>query len=144
MATGLKQEVIAAVDKQGYWLGEEQCLHKEGHLFPVRLMVSGVKDEEDEISHFVCSFHDITQERETARHIERLAYYDDLCDLYNRRSLNDIMQRTLANPERAVGGIAAAGSRQLQVDQRLPRPRLRRSAAPGGGGAAQVPCPRRT
>ncbi|NEX80669.1 sensor domain-containing phosphodiesterase [Aeromonas rivipollensis] len=101
----LKQEVIAAVDKQGYWLGEEQCLHKEGHLFPVRLMVSGVKDEEDEISHFVCSFHDITQERETARHIERLAYYDDLCDLYNRRSLNDIMQRTLAIPNGQWGAL---------------------------------------
>ncbi|MCE9945462.1 sensor domain-containing phosphodiesterase [Aeromonas rivipollensis] len=101
----LKQEVIAAVDRQGYWLGEEQCLHKEGHLFPVRLMVSGVKDEEDEISHFVCSFHDITQEREAARHIERLAYYDDLCDLYNRRSLNDIMQRTLAIPNGQWGAL---------------------------------------
>ncbi|MGE6195566.1 EAL domain-containing protein [Aeromonas media] len=101
----LKQEVIAAVDEQGYWLGEEQCLHKEGHLFPVRLMVSGVKDEEDEISHFVCSFHDITQEREAARHIERLAYYDDLCDLYNRRSLNDIMQRTLAIPNGQWGAL---------------------------------------
>ena len=101
----LKQEVIAAVDKQGYWLGEEQCLHKEGHLFPVRLMVSGVKDEEDEISHFVCSFHDITQEKEAARHIERLAYYDDLCDLYNRRSLNDIMQRTLQSPNGQWGAL---------------------------------------
>lgn len=101
----LKEEVIAAVDEQGYWLGEEQCLHRDGHLFPVRLMVSGVKDEEDEISHFVCSFHDITQEKEAARHIERLAYYDDLCDLYNRRSLNDIMQRTLALPSGQWGAL---------------------------------------
>lgn len=101
----LKEEVIAAVDEQGYWLGEEQCLHRDGHLFPVRLMVSGVKDEEDEISHFVCSFHDITQEKEAARHIERLAYYDDLCDLYNRRSLNDIMQRTLQTPSGQWGAL---------------------------------------
>ena len=101
----LKEEVIVAVDEQGYWLGEEQCLHRDGHLFPVRLMVSGVKDEEDEISHFVCSFHDITQEKEAARHIERLAYYDDLCDLYNRRSLNDIMQRTLQTPSRQWGAL---------------------------------------
>lgn len=101
----LKEEVIVAVDEQGYWLGEEQCLHRDGHLFPVRLMVSGVKDEEDEISHFVCSFHDITQEKEAARHIERLAYYDDLCDLYNRRSLNDIMQRTLQTPNGQWGAL---------------------------------------
>jgi len=101
----LKEDVITAVNRQGYWLGEEQCLHKEGRLFPVRLMVSGVRDEAEEFSHFVCSFHDITQEKEAARHIERLAYYDDLCDLYNRRSLNDIMQRTLQVPNGQWGAL---------------------------------------
>ncbi|TFF74479.1 EAL domain-containing protein [Aeromonas taiwanensis] len=101
----LKEDVITAVNRQGYWLGEEQCLHKEGRLFPVRLMVSGVRDEAEEFSHFVCSFHDITQEKEAARHIERLAYYDDLCDLYNRRSLNDIMQRTLQAPNGQWGAL---------------------------------------
>lgn len=101
----LKDEVVAAVIKQEFWLGEEQCLHKAGHLFPVRLMVSGVKDENGGISHFVCSFHDISSEKEAARHIERLAYYDDLCDLYNRRSLNDIMQRTLQAPSGQWGAL---------------------------------------
>lgn len=101
----LKEEVVAAVNRQGYWSGEEQCLHKAGHLFPVRLMVSGVRDDLGELSHFVSSFHDITQEKETARHIERLAYYDDLCDLYNRRSLNDIMQRTLQTPSGQWGAL---------------------------------------
>ncbi|WP_439841903.1 sensor domain-containing phosphodiesterase [Aeromonas taiwanensis] len=101
----LKEDVITAVHRQGYWLGEEQCLHKEGHLFPVRLMVSGVTDEAQEFSHFVCSFHDITQEKEAARYIERLAYYDDLCDLYNRRSLTDIMQRTLQAPNGQWGAL---------------------------------------
>lgn len=100
----LKEEVTAAVNNAGYWLGEEQCLYKSGHLFPVRLMVTGVKDQ-DEISHFVCSFHDISSEKAAAHHIERLAYYDDLCDLYNRRSLNDIMQRTLQNPTGQWGAL---------------------------------------
>lgn len=101
----LKDDVTAAVNEQEYWLGEEQCLHKAGQLFPVRLMVSGVKDEAGEISHFVCSFHDITSEKEAARHIERLAYYDDLSDLYNRRSLNDIMLRTLQSPSGQWGAL---------------------------------------
>ncbi|WP_438405657.1 diguanylate cyclase domain-containing protein, partial [Aeromonas hydrophila] len=79
-----------------FWLGEERCLHKDGHLFPVRLMVNGVKDEQGEPSHFICSFYDITQEKEAARHIEQLAYYDDLCGLHNRRSLNHILQQTLS------------------------------------------------
>lgn len=101
----LRDEVIAAVTKQEFWLGEEQCLHKAGHLFPVRLMVSVVKDGAGEISHFVCSFYDITQEKDAARHIEQLAYYDDLSGLYNRRSLNDIMQRTLLAPSGQWGAL---------------------------------------
>jgi len=47
-------------------------------------MVNGVKDEQGELIHFICSFYDITQEKEAARHIEQLAYYDDLCGLHNR------------------------------------------------------------
>jgi diguanylate cyclase (GGDEF)-like protein/PAS domain S-box-containing protein len=101
----LQDEVIAAVTRQEFWLGEEQCLHRSGHLFPVRLMVSVVKDSAGEISHFVCSFYDITEEKETARHIEQLAYYDDLSGLYNRRSLNDIMQRTLLAPSGQWGAL---------------------------------------
>lgn len=101
----LRDEVISAVLRQEFWLGEEQCLHKSGHLFPVRLMVSVVKDGAGGISHFVCSFYDITEEKEAARHIEQLAYYDDLSGLYNRRSLNDILQRTLLAPSGQWGAL---------------------------------------
>ncbi|MFA7258372.1 MAG: EAL domain-containing protein, partial [Aeromonas bestiarum] len=101
----LKEDVRRAVDEQEFWMGEERCLHKDGHLFPVRLMVSGVKDELGEFSHYVCSFYDITKEKDAARHIEQLAYYDDLCGLYNRRSLNDIMQRTLQAPSGQWGAL---------------------------------------
>ncbi|PTT53892.1 putative bifunctional diguanylate cyclase/phosphodiesterase, partial [Aeromonas sp. HMWF014] len=101
----LKEDVRRAVDEQEFWMGEERCLHQDGHLFPVRLMVSGVKDEHGELSHYVCSFYDITQEKDAARHIEQLAYYDDLCGLYNRRSLNDIMQRTLQAPSGQWGAL---------------------------------------
>ena len=101
----LKEDVRRAVDEQEFWMGEERCLHQDGHLFPVRLMVSGVKDEHGELSHYVCSFYDITKEKDAARHIEQLAYYDDLCGLYNRRSLNDIMQRTLQAPSGQWGAL---------------------------------------
>ena len=32
------QAVREAVAAQEFWMGEERCLHKDGHLFPVRLM----------------------------------------------------------------------------------------------------------
>ena len=52
--------MVAAVNRQGYWSGEEQCLHKAGHLFGAahgerhQGMIWG-------LSQFVSSFHDITQ-----------------------------------------------------------------------------------
>ncbi|MFB2904212.1 EAL domain-containing protein [Aeromonas jandaei] len=101
----LKEDVSRAVAEQEFWLGEERCLHQDGHLFPVRLMVSGVKDERGELSHFICSFYDITEEKEAARHIEQLAYYDDLCGLHNRRSLNTILQRTLETSDGQWGAL---------------------------------------
>lgn len=101
----LKEDVRRAIGEQEFWMGEERCLHKDGHLFPVRLMVSGVKDELGEFSHYVCSFYDITKEKDAARHIEQLAYYDDLCGLYNRRSLNNIMQCTLQAPNGQWGAL---------------------------------------
>ena len=55
------EEVITAVNRQGYWPGGTMPAQGRTPLSPVWLMVSGVKDEEEEISHFVCSFHDITQ-----------------------------------------------------------------------------------
>jgi len=101
----LKEDVSHAVNQQEFWLGEERCLHRDGHLFPVRLMVNGIKDEQGELSHFICSFYDITQEKEAARHIEQLAYYDDLCGLHNRRSLNNILQETLSQGEGQWGAL---------------------------------------
>ncbi|WP_429080650.1 sensor domain-containing phosphodiesterase [Aeromonas bivalvium] len=101
----LKEEVWQAVQRQEFWIGEEQCLNQAGNLFPVRLMVSGVKNEQDEVSHLVCSFYDVSKEREAARNIEQLAYYDDLCGLFNRRSLTNALRRTLDEPNGQWGAL---------------------------------------
>lgn len=101
----LRVDVTRTVTEQAFWLGEERCLHRDGHLLPIRLMVSGVNNDLGELSHFICSFYDITQEKEAARHIEQLAYYDELCGLRNRRSLNTILQQTLSEPSGQWGAL---------------------------------------
>ncbi|UBO72701.1 sensor domain-containing phosphodiesterase [Aeromonas rivuli] len=101
----LKEEVWQTVRNQELWIGEEQCLNQAGNLFPVRLMVSGVRNEHGEIGHLVCSFYDVSKEKEAARNIEQLAYYDDLCGLYNRRSLTDALNRTLSEPNGQWGAL---------------------------------------
>ncbi|MGL4249087.1 MAG: sensor domain-containing phosphodiesterase [Aeromonas sp.] len=92
----LKEDVNRALAAQQWWLGEARCLHRDGHLFPVRLMMSGVRDEQGALSHVICHFDDITQEKETARHIEQLTSQDDRCSLHNRSSFNHLLQHALS------------------------------------------------
>ena len=136
----LKEEVTA-VDEQGTGQGEEQCLHRDGHLFPVRLMVSGAGDEEDEISHSCPASTTSPRRRRRPGHIERFAYYDDPADLYNRRSLNDIMQRTLRS-RNGQQAIAAAGSDNFKSINDFGHA-CGDLAAPGRGGGGSSPRPRR-
>ncbi|MFR9718102.1 EAL domain-containing protein [Aeromonas diversa] len=91
----LAQRLRDAVTRHGFWEGDEQCLNRDGRLFPVRLRVSGVFNEEGALTHYVGSFDDITEELVTKQRIERLAYFDDLTGLHNRRSLLLSLQQTL-------------------------------------------------
>ncbi|MGL4715164.1 MAG: sensor domain-containing phosphodiesterase [Aeromonas sp.] len=104
-AEELSAEICRTITEQAFWLGEEHCLHQKGHLLPVRLMVSGINDAQGDVSHFICSFCDISQEKEAARHIAQLVHYDDLCGLYNRRTLNEMLKQTLSTSDGQWGAL---------------------------------------
>ncbi|MGY3927142.1 sensor domain-containing phosphodiesterase [Aeromonas simiae] len=101
----LASRITRTIEQQRFWEGEEQCLNHEGRFFPVRLQVSGVFDGAGRLTHYVSSFHDLTEEREAQQHIERLAYYDDLTGLLNRRSMLTRLQQRLQEPHRQWGAL---------------------------------------
>lgn len=101
----LPSRIEGAVLTQGYWRGEEQCLNKEGRLFPVRLQVSGVFSPLGNLTHYVCSFTDITQEREAQQYIQRLAYFDELTGLSNRSSMLANLKSTLQGQDGQWGAL---------------------------------------
>ncbi|SCK30852.1 bifunctional diguanylate cyclase/phosphodiesterase [Vogesella sp. LIG4] len=85
----------------GYWQGEMWNRRKDDGLFIAWQTISAVRDEAGTISHFIGTFSDITSHREAEAEIHRLAYYDPLTQLPNRRLLQDRIQQALADSERS-------------------------------------------
>ncbi len=88
---------LAAV---GVWRGELWNRRKSGELYPEFLSITAVKDEHGEVSHYVGVMQDITQRKLAEETIIRLAYYDALTNLPNRRLLLDRLQQSLKSSER--------------------------------------------
>lgn len=88
-----------ADDKQGLnWVREVQGQRKDGSLFPMSLSVSMV--ERAGQATFVGLVRDETAQKAYEEEIRRLAFYDPLTQLPNRRLLLDRLQHALALVER--------------------------------------------
>ncbi|MBK7356310.1 PAS domain-containing protein [Propionivibrio sp.] len=73
----------------GFWSGEIWSTRKNGEDFAEQLTLSAVRNDEGVITHFVAVINDNTLKRAAAEEIKRLAFYDFLTHLPNRRLLLD-------------------------------------------------------
>ncbi|MBY4676157.1 sensor domain-containing protein [Marinobacterium arenosum] len=67
------------------WHGELLNRTKDGQHFWAALSISPIVNETGEITHYVAISEDITEKKQTQKQIERLAFYDPLTSLGNRR-----------------------------------------------------------
>ncbi len=98
--------VWATVNTAGYWQGELWNRRKSGEIYPELVSISRVLDDEGAVSHYVGIFSDISEQKESQAHIQRLAYYDSLTGLPNRRLLEDRVGQALARDERHHQSLA--------------------------------------
>jgi diguanylate cyclase (GGDEF)-like protein/PAS domain S-box-containing protein len=84
----------------GAWEGEVWNKRQNGEIFPEYLTISTVQDSDGIVTHYVATFTDITQKKAAAEEIERLAYYDPLTGIPNRRFLQDRLKPALAASQR--------------------------------------------
>ncbi len=73
-----------ALTETGYWQGEIWNRRKNGEIFPEHMSLSAVRDPAGEITHYVCMFTDISEEKARQRQLEYLAHNDLLTGLSNR------------------------------------------------------------
>jgi len=90
------QTMWDSIKREGLWKGEIWNRRKNGEIYPIRLTITAVRDQNDLVSHYVATFDDITLNRLASDEIERLAFYDPLTDLPNRRQLLTQLNQALA------------------------------------------------
>lgn len=90
-----------SLNNTGAWEGEVWNQRKNGEIYPEYLAIAAVKDQDNKVTHYVGTLTDITLRKATAEEIERLAFYDPLTKLPNRRLLQDRLKPALAVSHRS-------------------------------------------
>jgi diguanylate cyclase (GGDEF)-like protein/PAS domain S-box-containing protein len=102
------QAMWKALRADGYWHGEVWNRRKNGEVYAELLTISAVHDTQGELEGYVGIFSDITAQRTDYRELERLAYYDVLTGLPNRRLLAERLGQALAQARRRQTLFAVA------------------------------------
>lgn len=96
----------AAINGRGFWQGEMWDRHKNGSVFPKWLTVSVLKDTNEQVTHYIGSFTDITEKKEAEQRIYNLAHHDPLTQLPNRFNLQLKLEQVFARAKRAPYQLA--------------------------------------
>ncbi len=93
--------ILKTIRKEGSWQGEILGRRKNGEIFPQLLSISRVLASDGNISHNVAMFRDISELRASQERIQRLAHFDALTGLPNRRLLEDRFGQVLNRVSRS-------------------------------------------
>lgn len=83
------------LQETGHWQGEIWNRRKNGLIVAEWLTIAAVVAPDGRTTHYVGTFSDITENKDAVAEIHRLAYYDPLTHLPNRRLLQDRLAQEL-------------------------------------------------
>ncbi|MEW8351548.1 MAG: EAL domain-containing protein [Candidatus Thiodiazotropha taylori] len=91
---------------RGSWHGEVWNRRKNGEYYAAMETISTVRDDNNNVSHFVGVFTDITLKKKQQERLEYIAHYDILTRLPNRGLLIDRLQHAMTQEYRRHGTLA--------------------------------------
>ena len=94
------QQLWHSLAEQDFWRGEIWNRRKSGEEYPELLSISVVRDGSGNILHYVGIFSDISQLKAHEAELDRVAHYDALTGVPNRRLLSERLEQTLFESER--------------------------------------------
>ena len=108
------QAMWECIQRTGHWQGEIWNRRKNGEVFPEHMSLSAVRDPKGDITHYVCMFTDISEEKAQRQRLEYLAHYDPLTGLSNRLWFG---QQLGASVEQAQAGGETMAVLLLNLDR---------------------------
>lgn len=105
LASGLQDKTFYAqlwqkISEHGMWQGEIVNRRKSGEIYLEWLCITQVRSSEGQVTHYVGTFADITDRKLNEERIHRLAFYDPLTQLPNRRLLIERLRQALLDSQR--------------------------------------------
>ncbi|MEJ2061548.1 MAG: EAL domain-containing protein [Gammaproteobacteria bacterium] len=91
------QRMWQSLKDNGYWQGVIWNKRKNGKIDAEWLSISAVAAPDGTTTHYVATYSDITENKNAEAEVHRLAYYDTLTRLPNRRLLQDRLEQAVLN-----------------------------------------------
>ncbi len=76
------------IGKEGRWQGEIWNRRKNGAIYPEWLLIQTMRDSKNKLTHYIGTFTDLTERKETEERVKWLAHFDPLTGLPNRTLLH--------------------------------------------------------
>lgn len=104
---GFYQSMWDSIGRDGHWRGEIWERRKSGENYPALLDITVVKDEAGQVTRHIGVLSDIGQLHNAQKQLERLAHFDALTELPNRKLLTERLQQ--------ASGLAKRNNQLLAV-----------------------------
>ncbi|MFA5596905.1 MAG: diguanylate cyclase [Pusillimonas sp.] len=105
-APPFSDNALRLLNEGGMWRGETRLCSKQGKAIPVMLSMAPVANADQDFTHFVMLFSDITTIKQHEEELERIAHYDALTGIPNRRLLIDRLRQATALARRIEQPLA--------------------------------------
>ena len=95
------------LQNNGYWSGELYNKRKNGEVYPEKITITAIKNNNDEVTHYIAQFFDITEIKENQEKLIYEIQHDSLTGLNNRIVLEERLKQSIiaANRHNHFGGL---------------------------------------
>ncbi len=100
------KNIYSALNTVGVWRGEISAKRKSGEQFTGHLTLSQIRDETQEVSHYVAFFSDTSDLKRSQDELRYLANHDNLTNLPNRRLFLDRLEHAISVSRRTNNKLA--------------------------------------